>query len=232
LWGTQYLINLTGLEGLNSIGGDLNIMGNSGLNSLMGLENLTVIGGSLAIHGNDILISLTGLESLNVIGGELSIGNNTFLSSLSGLDSIEAGSITDIVIIENTALTTCNVQSICDYIASPNGSIEIHDNAVGCNNQIEVETACGVGLEENRQSEHLVRIYPNPSSTSITLELPNTKSVYNTTLTIYNVNFQQAISLRITEITTEVDISTLSCGVYFVRLTNDSTVQFGKFVKQ
>ena len=74
-------------------------------------------------------------------------------------------------------------------------------------------------------------IYPNPSSTHITIELPSTPQT-NTILTIYNLNGQQLITQPITEPQTTVDVSGLPRGVYFVKVVNDEKVMMGKLVKE
>jgi len=125
IWNDK-LINLTGLENLSSIEGDVYIgvipmfpspgCGNNSLTSLAGLENLISIGGSLGIYRNDTLTSLSGLVNLTSIGDELEIRGNNALTSLTGLDNIEAGTISHLSIVENQFLSTCQVQSICDYL--------------------------------------------------------------------------------------------------------------------
>jgi hypothetical protein len=74
-------------------------------------------------------------------------------------------------------------------------------------------------------------VYPNPSSSQITVEIP-TKPQKNTILTILDIKGQQQLSQQITEPLTVINISELSQGIYFVRLTNNSEVAVGKFVKQ
>ena len=127
--GNLYMTSLTGLDNLTSIGGSLRIYWNDSLTSLTGLENLTSVGGSLVIQDIPALTSLVGLNNLTSIGGGLMIDNNITLNSLTGLDNIDAGSISNLYIRNNSSLSNCAVQSICDYLASPNGTIEIHDNA-------------------------------------------------------------------------------------------------------
>jgi hypothetical protein len=51
-------------------------------------------------------------------------------------------------------------------------------------------------------------------------------------LVIVNIEGQQLITRQITEPKTHVDINSLPSGVYFVRVTNEKTVEVGKFVKQ
>ena len=253
--GYNVLTSLTGLEGLTSIGQEFAIFYNASLASLTGLENLTSIGAGLYIEGNAALTSLTGLEGLNSIGEDFHIGDNTSLTSLTGLgnltsiggwfgiegnaaltsltglDSIDAGSITNLYICYNESLSTCEVQSVCDYLANPNGTIEIHNNATACNSQAEVETACeNASVDEFSQSKRL-SIFPNPSSSQITIEPPTTLHK-NTFMAIYNLSGQQLITRQITEPITVVDVSGLIAGIYFVKVWDDEKVMVGKIIKQ
>ncbi len=153
IYGAASLIDLAGLENLTSVGGDLTIglqwtggyfdVENASLTSFTGLENLIYVGGDLGIYRNFTLTSLTGLEGLPAIGGSFGMADNNILTSLTGLDNIQAESIINISIHNNSYLSTCEVFSICSYLSSPNGTIDIHDNAPGCNSQEEVEDACG-----------------------------------------------------------------------------------------
>ena len=82
-----------------------------------------------------------------------------------------------------------------------------------------------VGINELLESP--LSIYPNPTLTTITIETPTKGS-----LSINNCSGQQLITRPITESRTQIDISNLPSGVYFVRVTNDKTVEVRKFVKQ
>ena len=141
--GNNVLTSLSGLDNLSSIGGYLEIMHGIALTSLTGLDNLTSIGDDLTIRDNHALTSLTGLDNLTSIRGDLNIVSNDTLTSLTGLENIDANSIFNLFITDNSSLTTCEVQSICNYLANPNGTVDIHDNATGCNSPPEVANACG-----------------------------------------------------------------------------------------
>jgi hypothetical protein len=145
IFGNPSLTSLAGLEGLTAVGGTL-LVGGFALTSLTGLGSLTSIGGDLTIMSNDVLPDLSGLNSLTYIGDSLTILNNPVLTSLTGLDNLDAGSISNLIIIGNWNLSSCDVQSICDYLASPNGIVDIRFNATGCNNPPEVASACGITL--------------------------------------------------------------------------------------
>lgn len=260
IYNNPSLINLTGLENLDTIGGQLRILrndsltdltgltnlttigheliigldvfGNHALTSLTGLENLTSIGGDLFIEDNSSLTSLMGLNNLNNISGQIFIIGNEVLTSLNGLDHLDENTISHLTVNWNISLSDCAIQSICEYLLSLNGSAYFIGNAAGCNSEAEVEAACGVGVEESLvfSLQSSVIIYPNPSSTTITIELPETSSEFQ--ISIFNLQGRESISQKSTSPQTGIDISTLPGGVYFVRITTDRTVMVGKFVKR
>lgn len=142
------ITNLNGLAQLNYIGGDLTIRDNNSLTSIKGLHNLASLGGSLGFYNNAKLNSLADLKNLRYIGGAITIDGNNALSSLTGLDKIApnsihaAGNNPDLTIINNSVLSLCEVASICDLLLLPGTVTNIHDNATGCNSQIQIATAC------------------------------------------------------------------------------------------
>jgi hypothetical protein len=237
------LSSLTGLDNVTSINGDLEISSNDALTSLSGLDNVSSIEGNLSIGyfysdshgsyyiGNDALTNLTGLNNLTFIGGYINIIGNDTLTSLTGLGNIDAATISNLSIFENTSLSTCEVKSICDYLASPNGTIVIHDNASGCNSQEEVEEACDTVSVEDVHVSDIFFIFPNPSSTQIIIQLPNTPQK-NAFLTIYDINSQQLITRRIIKQKTLVDVSGLPSGFYFIKVADDRTVMVSKMLKK
>jgi hypothetical protein len=233
--------SLSGLGNLDSIGGYLGNGYSPSLTSLNGLSALTSIGGNLVISSNDSLTNLTELGHLTSIGGNLFISYNKALSSLKGLDNIDANSISNLEIHHNDLLCECEVQSICNCLADPNGYVYIDENYAGCNTEDEVEAACAVGLDETTYLKNNVNLYPNPSSTQITIATSGLSSKFpaRTTnavqsggqISIFNLSGQQFTTQQITEPLTTIDISGLAQGVYFVQLTDDMTAVVGKFMK-
>jgi len=144
--GNDALTNLTGLEGITTVEGSLEVYWNTTLTSFTGLDNVASIEEELFIVRNAALTSLTGLESLITIDGDVYIAVNYALASLTGLDNVEAGSLDDLSIYYNPSLSECEVQSICNYLVSPNGTIDIYGNAIGCNSPVEIANACGITL--------------------------------------------------------------------------------------
>jgi hypothetical protein len=108
---------------------------------------------------------------------------------------------------------------------------------------LEVYSTCEVGLDEpavggkqpvmspsDSGEGPAVRIYPIPSSNSITIELPDPSPQFQ--ISIFNLSGQELIHKNSTGQEAEIDISSLSRGLYFVRLTVERTVRIGKFVKE
>ena len=223
------LADISGIGSLTEIGGLLSIDGCNSLTNLNGLNNISSIGHLLSIAHNPGLISLSALHNLTSIGGDLWISGNENLTSLSGLDNINPGSIDNLNIIFNSSLSGCGIESVCDYLSNPNGTIEIHDNAQGCNSPEEVEEDCLTTVKEI-ETGNGITIIPNPSKDKITISLPATTG--NTQLSIYKVNGEKVLEQQFKGIETQIDISALPRGVYFVRVQDERINEVTKLVKQ
>ena len=148
------------------------------------------------------------------IGGELKIWDNAALSSLTGLDNIDAASINDLFIYGNGFLSTCEVQSICDYLAAPNGTIEIYNNATGCNTQEEVEEACAVAVENISPDE--ISISPNPANRQLTISKKDRTTIEE--VIIYNQTGQKVHQEK--PVNNIIDISQLHPGMYIIEMVS------------
>jgi hypothetical protein len=226
----SHLVNLAGMENVTSIGGALRIWENQGFTSLDGLDNLTSIGGDLDIEENNFLANLSGLENLTSIGGLLRIDDNDDLTSLAGLGNINDSTIKYLYIASNYLLSSCEVQSICNILADSNAIVYIGYNADGCNSREEVELACATIFVDDLDNLNPFTIFPNPSSTQITIETKATTPKF--LLSIFNLHGQELISRQMTESRTVIDISHLPQGLYFVKITRDDTVKVSKLVKE
>lgn len=227
------LLDLSGLQNLTNIGFSLYLKRNHSLTNLTGLENLTAIGSDFSIIDNASLISLDGLESLTNVSGSLEIGNpytgpNSSLINISGIENINENSIDNLLIRNNPSLSTCNVESICSYLASPNGTVYISGNAEGCNSQDEVFEECFIGTNEIVVSEEQINIYPNPAKNKINIScFPIIKVI---TIDLHSITNQKILSIKAPFDT--IDISNLKPGLYFVEInTSDGNVRKKLIVK-
>ena len=224
------LLNLVGLSNLTSIGERLFIGCEnddiSALTTLTGLFNLTTIGWDVTILSNSSLIDLEGLNNLTFIGGSLTIDNNHVLSSIEGITNIDAASIiNNLGIRRNPLLSTCEVNSVCDYLANPNGYISIFDNAPGCNSKEEIEEACFVSVH-GYDSKPVFTIYPNPAKNKLFLSSENIETINK--VTIYNQLGQEVLNKN--KITSSIDISMLESGMYIIELYSDIVIIREKFI--
>jgi hypothetical protein len=78
-----------------------------------------------------------------------------------------------------------------------------------------------LGINDLMAQNGNLTVYPNPAS-----------SPAQSQLSIMNLNGEALITRQITEPKTQIDISSLPNGVYFVRVTNDKTIVTGKIIKQ
>ncbi|MFC2111140.1 T9SS type A sorting domain-containing protein [Bacteroidota bacterium] len=74
-----------------------------------------------------------------------------------------------------------------------------------------------------------VRIFPNPTKNFLNINLKN-NSFAN--IEILNTKGQLIKSFLFSNSTERIDVNDLSTGVYFVKLTNDKTVEFRKIIKE
>lgn len=211
------LKDLEGLNGLKFIGEDLWIFTHYELSSLNGLNQLDSIGGGLHIALNDSLTNLNALSGLTKINGMLDFNMNYILADLSGLDNILPSSITDLTIKYNPLLTFCEVQSICDYLASPGGEFTIEFNSTGCNSKEEVEEACLTNVSEPTETNDHITIYPNPANRDFGIKNKIRDEISEVTI----INHLGIIVHYEKHFNHKVDVSTLPQGMYIVEIVSD-----------
>jgi hypothetical protein len=120
---------------------------------------------------------------------------------------------------------TCFVGSIPFAVTDQNFYLSAHKSE-------EAQSPCfpiGTGVNQKAKAGSLF-IHPNPASNFISVEISGIAG--NNNLSIVNTEGHRLITRRITAPKTQLDISALPAGVYFVRVTGERTVQVGKFVKR
>jgi hypothetical protein len=231
--GNPSLKNISALVNISHLNTTLRILYNDSLTNLDGLDGLVSIGSDLWIEGNGSLSSLNGLENLSFIGDCLAINNNPELVSIDGIKNIEANSILNLHVRDNSLLETCAVRSICDYLANPNGEIDIQNNAPGCNSREEVEEACTESVDEVSIINNL-SIYPNPFSNSITIEF-ELNQLDIVTLIIYKHLGEKVETIKgrksVGQQKTEWNCAEISAGIYFCVLKINKGIQTIKIIK-
>ncbi len=99
--------------------------------------------------------------------------------------------------------------------------------AVGDNGAIYKTINGGVGIIDHNQTEDLLKVHPNPTSTNI-----NIATAVKGNLSILNLNGQQLLQQEITGLLTTIDIGKLAKGIYILKVVGVNGVQLGKIIKQ
>ena len=221
--------DISGLYSLTEVGGGFYFQDSEAITSLSGLDNLSAVGGNLEIRFNSQLNDLSALQNLLFVGGGLNIRSNYALESLSGLDNIEPAPIGDLTIYNNPVLSTCEVLSICQYLASPGGEITITNNATGCDSQQEIEQACEwVSVEEPNIVKDLA-VYPNPASSTVILEWTTAQDIAFE-VRLLNISGQEVIRQSVSGSHTAIDISFLEAGIYILKIQSTKGVDTKKLL--
>jgi len=227
------LTNLIGLVNLESIGTILNIVSNNNLTSLTGLENLETISGNLRIYNNNSLLNFNGLENLTSIGGSLGIQENPSLTSIASLENLSM--IGSLNISDNSALSMCAIESICDYLTSPNGAVYIYNNAPGCSSIQQVQDSCNITSVEKEKINSGLTISSNPTSDQAILSL-NLSTSASVNIWLCNT---AGFCLKSWQFSNEqpgnreliLDLKETQAGIYFCRVQVGNEMVTKKIIK-
>ena len=86
-----------------------------------------------------------------------------------------------------------------------------------------------VGVNEKGNGQDGMKIYPNPVRNILTIEtLP---SSVNSVLSVFNISGQELLKQKVVSCKSQLDMSSLSKGVYTIRLLNNDKVEVRKVVK-
>lgn len=231
------LKNLNGLNSLTTIDGRLGIFFCDSLESVSGIESLTNVGDGLVIWFNNSLNNLNGLSNLTTVGMDgIRIVGNPQLTTLVGLDNIDGGAVEYLMIEENNALSYCHIQSICDYLVSPNGSTNIIANSTGCNSPEEVEEACLTDVEKLEKREDGIVLSPNPATAMVTMRLSKCEPIAGKTkyVRIYNSMGLKVEEIEVPDVikSLQVDVSKYTDGLYYLQYIHSNQIlETVKFIK-
>ena len=90
-------------------------------------------------------------------------------------------------------------------------------------------TAVSLGTSETRQMDNRVRVYPNPSSNYFKLALPDETQKAKTTVSLYDMSGKMVKEFKVAD---QYDISSLSKGVYMIKVKDGVTNKVTKLVKE
>ncbi len=233
IWNNDSLLNLSGIEALNSAD-DILIWDNDSMTNFFGGSILNT--GTLSIKDNDALETLGGIGNVQTLF-ELEIVNNPQLRSITGIafGTIEAGS-GGVTITDNPLLWACSVTSICDFL--DNGGIAtISNNATGCNNAVEVQTNCSdcppapVFFTSQAQIDNFAINYPNCTNMPLGMRIEGA-SITNLTGLSQLENLNHVLMILSTSITnlTGLENLRLENGVSLSISGNDNLIGISNFL--
>jgi ligand-binding sensor domain-containing protein len=92
------------------------------------------------------------------------------------------------------------------------------------------ENGIPVSVKENITSKNNLILYPNPAKEMITISSP--AITIPTVLSIFNVSGEKVIERQLNDNESQIDISALPRGVYFVRVWDEKMTEVMRVVKQ
>lgn len=215
------ITDLTGFSSLESIGSldaneELVIRRMEGLTTLNGLQSLTSVGRRVGIRQNTALTTLEGLNNL------ISIGENKITIGDDDCDD------TDGEDLGNDALTDyCALASLVNAIGVTNleeGGSCISNNASFNPTLTDISSgSCSIALSSSTFTEDSFSLYPNP-----VMDVLNIYSFEKIDL-IKIINAQGMELLKTTN--TELNISHLPTGLYFVQISAGNKSAIKKMIK-
>lgn len=246
---------LTNIDALNSITflpKDFRIVGNTQLPDLLGFSNMTGSAETVDIYENDALQDLVGLEGINNVLNQISIrlndnltnldglnglqnigynptlwvwlSDNPQLTDLSSLNNLNPNSVSFCLFENNTSLSVCATQFTCAALDA-GVPFTLNNNAIGCNTISEIEQACLLDIN-NPEFVFEAVLYPNPTSNTLSISL--TDGIRYNSAFIYSMLGEKLLSTS----ENNIDVSSLSEGIYFVEIKTDQGAVIKKFVKE
>jgi hypothetical protein len=174
---------LSDLSGFNNIKSTENISLQSmnEINSIANcFEQLETIHGNLNIIGNRSLDTINGFDNLKDVKGTIYIANNNELHDVNFLDK-ELNVNNSISIVNNINLSNCNLLGICDNLSVESTSFS--GNLSGCNTDQNLLFNCGFQLRNPRFD---LVINSQIELDSIELKYPFADSIYANVILLNN----------------------------------------------
>ena len=226
------LTDFTGFNGLTSVGTSFTIESNNNITSLNGFDLLNSIGTTFNITTNAELTSLNGIESLTHIstnGGTsgFQINANPKLTDISGMINVDHTDISTLTIRNNTLLSTCAISNVCAYMDA-GGSRVISGNATGCANATEIQAACTLLSVSDYLLKEAISIYPNPVLDQLNISVKTEINIER--LELYSID-GRLIKSQQYELQS-MDLSNVSTGIYFLKISSDKGQINARIVKQ
>lgn len=218
------ITDVEGLETIQTITGDLEILSTDSLESLQGLDNLGSVGGSLIISANEALSDLSALAALSEVGAEgaaaLVVVDNAMLATLEGLAGVTF-TLASITIYTNEALET--LQGLNGVTSVQNVAIVNNVALTDISGLSELDTGTSLRMDGNdaleraelpalRKAVSLV-VTRNPALTEVTmatLEVASTEVTIDTNDMLQSIDFSSLQSVGMLAVANNPVLETLN----------------------
>lgn len=115
-----------------------------------------------------------------------------------------------------------------DYTPTTFGDYAVVLTGNGCTDTSACVNSSIVGLYEKNKST-IINLYPNPANKELTVQFST--ATVNTNLSISDVNGREVLNLKsLSTTTTKIDVSSLTKGIYFIRITNNEQTNYQKLI--
>ncbi len=117
--------------------------------------------------------------------------------------------------------------SICNSVGTGTYYVEVVDS-LDCNG---ISDSCYISIPVSINSliQNNIDIYPNPANDNLTVEYPVIAD--NEMVSIYNIQGNLILQLPIFRVKTDINISDIEKGLYFLRLESENGTVVKKFIK-
>jgi hypothetical protein len=177
------------------------------------------INGALTTSTYSKVKLINGTQAKNVywkIEGAVSINNYSVFKGTIICNNGALGAINTGVVIDGRALTTNGALSTTAI------TITLPSPCAG---------PTGIANLNNEFLNKTISIYPNPFSSSITIDVSNFGINNRTELVIFNALGEQVVNTTITKQSSIIQTNNLTSGIYFYKvLENNKTIQSGKLI--
>lgn len=201
----------------------------SNITDLTPLSNLTHVGGWIAVYSTS-LVSLNGLHNLITVKHDLDIRANANLTDVTALQHTTFAPFDGLglTINNNTTLSICDLPNFCAYLANPAATHprQISGNAGDCISAEAVTNACLVSVDEFDAASFAT--WPNP----VTDILNITYSKVINSIEVTDIMGRTVIRETAHSSDTRINMSSLSAGIYLVKVNIENQVKAIKVVKQ
>jgi len=237
-------------------GGGIGIQNNISNTPL--LVNNTVTGNTATTYGGGLYIENANTNVINSIIWGNTAPSGTAIFEMSGNLEVRYSDVDGDDVWPGEGNVNCHATFLddgyhlsdqCQLMESGIASIEINGNWYNCppydidgearplNDfpEIGADEVLLVSVREPMPVSNLsFNIYPNPASGKITVALNETSSGNDGIVSIHSLTGQELILQKVTGSKTDIDVSLLPAGVYFIKLISNKIkdpIAVGKFVK-